>query len=93
MVMGVLAFLCIVPVLCTLASALIAALLGCQVDLVSAHPCIVGGRDIGHALLVLGMMGYGQFFTTPLLILLALVGVSVEVVRWVRLRFSGPASV
>ena len=43
----------------------IAQVYGCKLDLASVHPCIVGGRDIGHDLLTLGMMGYFLFVTMP----------------------------
>lgn len=89
-VMAVLLLLCVVPVLCTLTADLIATVLGCELDLVAARECIVGGRDIGHALLVFGMLGYGQFFTTPIFILAATVWIVTEVVRWLWLRLRKP---
>ena len=55
------------------------------------HPCVVGGRDIGHALLTLGMMGYFLFATMPAVFAIVIAWVLVELIAW--LRRSSQASV
>jgi hypothetical protein len=63
-----------------------AQLYGCKLDLVAAHPCIVGGRDIGHGLLTLGMMGYFLFATMPFIVGIVAVWLLAEFIRWGRSR-------
>jgi len=63
--MSVALLLCLSPLLLMAAAAFIARIYGCSLDLTGAHPCVVGGQDIGHALLTLGMMGYFLFITLP----------------------------
>lgn len=85
-IMGLLVFACALPFILSMGAQLIATVAGCELDLASVHPCVVAGRDIGHALLVIGMMGYGLFFTFPVLIVLVPVWILVELVCWVRGR-------
>ena len=46
--MAVLLFLCLLPMMSMAVAEFIAQIYGCKLDLASVHPCIVGGRDIGH---------------------------------------------
>ena len=62
----------------------IAQVNGCKLDLASVHPCVVGGRDIGHALLTLGMMGYFLFATMPAVFAIVIAWVLVELIAWLR---------
>lgn len=84
--MAVLLFLCLLPMMSMAVAEFIAQIYGCKLDLASAHPCIVGGRDIGHDLLTLGMMGYFLFATMPGVAAIVVVWVVVELIRWVRVR-------
>ena len=81
--MAVLLFLCRLPLMSMAVAEFIARVYGCKLDLVAAHPCMVGGSDVGHTLLTLGMMGYFLFVTMPGVIA---VWVLVELIRRVRVR-------
>ncbi len=65
---------------------------GCKLDLASVHPCIVGGKDIGHALLTLGFMGYFLMATFPIAIAVAVFWLIVEIVAWGRRRTASASS-
>jgi hypothetical protein len=84
--MAVLLFLCLLPMMSMAVAEFIAQIYGCKLDLASVHPCIVGGRDIGHDLLTLGMMGYFLFATMPGVAAIVVVWVVVELIRWMRVR-------
>jgi hypothetical protein len=73
---------CLLPVLSMGVAQAIADYYGCKLDLASAHPCMVGGKDIGHDLLTLGMMGWFLFSTMPVLLGFVALWVIVEIVRW-----------
>ena len=47
---------------------------------------MVGGSDMGHTLLTLGMMGYFLFATLPVVLGTVIVWVLVEAIAWVRRR-------
>ena len=82
--MSVALLACLSPLLLMAVAEFIAQIYGCKLDLAGVHPCIVAGRDMGHALLTMGMMGYFLFIT--LLAAAAVVGVwiIVEVIAWLR---------
>ena len=84
--MAVLLFLCLLPMMSMAVAEFIAQLYGCKLDLVSVHPCIVGGRDIGQDLLTLGMMGYFLFVTMPGVVAVIAIWIIVELIAWARRR-------
>ena len=55
-----------VPLLVTLAAALIAAMLGCRLDESGVHPCPLFGIDIGQGLYMFGMMFWFGLFALPI---------------------------
>ena len=63
--MAVLLFICLLPLMGMAVAEFIAQVYGCKLDLAGVHPCMVGGSDMGHTLLTLGMMGYFLFVTLP----------------------------
>ena len=85
-VMAVLLFICLLPLMSMAVAEFIAQVNGCKLDLAGAHPCIVGGRDIGHDLLTLGMMGYFLFATMPAVAGIVVLWVVVELIAFVRRR-------
>jgi hypothetical protein len=84
--MAVLLLICLLPLMSMAVAEFIAQVYGCKLDLAAAHPCIVGGRDIGHDLLTLGMMGYFLFVTMPAVVAVIAVWVVVELIGWLRRR-------
>jgi hypothetical protein len=62
----------LVPLLSVLATALVANVLGCQVDEGSIHPCLFAGTDLGGLLYSMGMMGWLFILTAPLMVLVLL---------------------
>ena len=85
-VMAVLLFICLLPLMSMAVAEFIAQVNGCKLDLTGAHPCIVGGRDIGHDLLTLGMMGYFLFATMPAGVGIVVLWVVVELIAFIRRR-------
>jgi hypothetical protein len=77
---------CLAPALAMGVAQAIASFNGCELDLASAKPCIVGGTDIGETLLTLGMLGYFLFATMPVLVGAVGLWVVVEIVRWIASR-------
>jgi hypothetical protein len=77
---------CLLPLLSMAAADIIGNVYGCKVDLTAAHPCIVGGKDIGHALLTLGMMGYFLMATFPIAAGIVGAWILIEVVAWIVRR-------
>ncbi len=77
---------CLLPLLSMAAADIIANVYGCKVDLTAAHPCIVGGKDIGHTLLTLGMMGYFLMATFPIAAVIVGAWMIIEVVAWIVRR-------
>ena len=82
---------CLAPLLSMAAADIIANIYGCKVDLTAAHPCLVGGRDIGHTLLTLGMMGYFLMATFPIAAGIIGCWILIEVVAWVVRRRRAPS--
>jgi hypothetical protein len=89
-VMAVLLLICLLPLMSMAVAEFIAQVYGCKLDLAAVHPCMVGGRDVGHDLLTLGMMGYFLFVTMPAVVGVIGVWVLVELVRWLRDRSTAP---
>ena len=85
-VMAILLFICLLPLMSMAVAEFIAQVNGCKLDLTGAHPCIVGGRDIGHDLLTLGMMGYFLFATMPAVAGIVVLWALVELIAVVRRR-------
>ncbi len=84
--MAVLLFICLLPLMGMAVAEFIAQVYGCKLDLAGVHPCMVGGSDMGHTLLTLGMMGYFLFVTLPFALGTVIVWVLVEAIAWVRRR-------
>ncbi len=76
--------LSLAPLLSMAVAEAMAQIYGCQLDLAGVHPCVVGGQDIGHGLLTLGMMGYFLFVTLPATAGILAVWVIVEIIAWAR---------
>ncbi len=89
--MAILLLACLLPLISMALAETIAQIYGCQLDLASVHPCIVGGKDIGETLLTLGMMGWFLFATMPGVVAVIVVWIVVELIRWVSARRSQPA--
>jgi hypothetical protein len=83
-VMAVLLLVCLAPLMSMAVAEFIAQVNGCKLDLAAVHPCVVGGRDIGHALLTLGMMGYFLFATMPAVFAIVIAWVLIELIAWLR---------
>lgn len=77
---------CLAPLFCMAVAEVIARINGCKLDLVSAHPCIVGGQDIGDTLLTLGSMGYFLMATLPWAMVVVAAWIIIEIIAWVRRR-------
>lgn len=77
---------CLSPLLSMAAADIVANIYGCKLDLTGAHPCMVGGSDIGHTLLTLGMMGYFLMATLPIAAGVVATWVIVEVIAWAARR-------
>jgi hypothetical protein len=74
------------PLICMGVAGAIAGAAGCELDLASVKPCVVGGADIGQHLLTLGMMGWFLFATLPAAAAIAAVWVAAEAVRFFARR-------
>jgi hypothetical protein len=84
--MSVLLLACLAPLLSMAVAESVAQIYGCKLDLAGVHPCMVGGRDVGHALLTLGMMGYFLFVTLPAAAAVVGVWIVIELIAWARRR-------
>lgn len=62
----------IAPILSTLLASLIAAIFGATLDEGSAHPCLVGGYDLGPMLYSMLVYGWLMLITVPVGIILIL---------------------
>lgn len=65
MVYGIILLWTVCPMIPVVICGVIAAGCGCHVDEGSVHPCIVFGRDIGHLLYTMGVMGWFGLITFP----------------------------
>lgn len=90
-IMAVLLLVCLAPLLSMAVAEFIAQVNGCKLDLASVHPCIIGGRDIGHTLLALGMMGYFLFATMPTVLAIVIAWALVELIAWLQRDSQGSA--
>ncbi len=84
--MSVSLLLCLSPLLLMATAEAIGQIYGCNTDLTAAHPCIVGGQDIGQTLLTMGMTGYFLFLTFPAAAAVVGAWVVVEGIAWLRRR-------
>jgi hypothetical protein len=91
--LALLALLALAPFLCTLAAALVAFVLRCDLDEGNIFPCLVFGVDLGYPLHFFAiMMFWVGFFTFPIAAIGFLVWLGFAVVLLVRrLRRSEPA--
>jgi hypothetical protein len=55
----------VAPVGSVVACGIIANINECRVDEGSVHPCIINGKDYGHMLYVMGVMGWLMLVTLP----------------------------
>jgi hypothetical protein len=62
---GIIVLWMFLPMIPVLVAGGIAAACGCKVDEGSVHPCIVFGKDLGHLLYVMAMMGWFALGTFP----------------------------
>ena len=53
------------PIASVIACSWIANVAGCKVDEGSVHPCIINGKDYGHMLYTLGVLGWLMLVTIP----------------------------
>ena len=90
--MAVALLACLSPLIAMAIADAIAQWHGCKLDLVTVHPCIVGGEDIGHTLLTLAFMGYFLMATFPVAIGVLSVWIIIEVAAWWRRRAARTAA-
>jgi hypothetical protein len=64
-ILGLIAVFALAPIGSVLACGWIANTHGCRVDEGSIHPCIIDGKDYGHLLYTLGVMGWLMLVTLP----------------------------
>ena len=64
----------------------IANAFGCKVDEGSVHPCMINGKDYGHLLYTLGVMGWLMLVTLPLGALAFMIWLIVLVLHRARWR-------
>lgn len=83
---GIILLWMFLPLIPVFVAAGIASACGCALDEGSVHPCIVFGKDLGHLLFGMSMMGWFAMATFPTGIL-ALILFSVIV--WWRNRMAG----
>ncbi|HEY4283284.1 MAG TPA: hypothetical protein VGM62_09475 [Chthoniobacterales bacterium] len=65
-VLVLIAIIALAPVGSVIACGVIANAYGCHVDEGSVHPCLINGKDYGHMLHTLGVMGWLMLVTLPL---------------------------
>ncbi|MGL4397609.1 MAG: hypothetical protein ACRCS9_13795 [Hyphomicrobium sp.] len=81
---AVIAALCMVPFAAVMVSALLAALLGCELNEGTVEVCSVFGVDVGGMLSGLFVTGWLALITLPLLMLVVMTWLSLE--AWVEWR-------
>jgi len=64
-VFAVITLVALAPIGSVIACSWIANIAGCRVDEGSVHPCIINGKDYGHMLYTLGVMGWLMLVTLP----------------------------
>src|SRR5262249_6556925 len=65
-VLALIILFALAPIGSVVVCGVIANAYGCKVDEGSVHPCIVNGKDYGHLLYTLGVMGWLMLATLPL---------------------------
>ena len=85
--MSVLLLICLSPFVLMAVAESIAQIYGCKLDLAAPQPCIVNGRDMGHDLLTMGMVGgYSLFITLPAAAAVVGLWILTEIIAWARRR-------
>jgi len=74
------------PIGSVVVCSVIANAAGCKVDEGSVHPCIINGKDYGHLLYTLGVMGWLMLATLPLGALAFMIWLIVLVLHRARWR-------
>jgi hypothetical protein len=64
--LGLILVVALSPIGSVVLCGLIANSFDCRVDEGSVHPCIINGKDYGHLLYTLGVMGWMMLLTLPL---------------------------
>ena len=64
-VLALIILVALAPMGSVVACGLIANANGCKVDEGSVHPCITNGKDYGHLLYTLGVLGWLMLVTLP----------------------------
>jgi hypothetical protein len=64
-VLGLIILVALAPIASVAACGWIANTHGCKVDEGSVHPCMINGKDYGHMLYTLGVMGWLMLVTLP----------------------------
>lgn len=81
------------PILSLVIAAVIAGVLGCDLDEGSIHACLVLGLDLGGLLYFMGVAGWMAMFTVPIaalaLAILALIWITVALAGHVK-QVDGP---
>ena len=65
LVLALIILVALAPIGSVVACGTLANAFGCKVDEGSVHPCIVNGKDYGHLLYTLGVMGWLMLVTLP----------------------------
>jgi len=64
-VLALIALVALSPIGSVVACGWIANAHGCKVDEGSVHPCIINGKDYGHLLYTMGVLGWLMLLTLP----------------------------
>jgi hypothetical protein len=72
-VLALIVLFALAPIFSVIACAVIANAHGCKVDEGSVHPCVINGKDYGHLLYTLGVLGWLMLATIPAGILAGMV--------------------
>jgi hypothetical protein len=90
--LGLIVLVALAPIGSVVACGWIANTHGCKVDEGSVHPCMINGKDYGHMLYTLGVMGWLMLVTLPagaLALGLWLVVLLLHRSRWRKAALSG----
>lgn len=85
-IMTIAAAVALLPLLAVLLSAVVAGVLGCEVNEGGPIPCMVAGLDIGGLLSSMMVAGWFGLFTIPLLMALVAIWGLLELYVWQRQR-------
>lgn len=72
------------PVGLAMLAGLVASAAGCTLNEATAHPCVIGGVDIGGALYFVGVMGWLSLATLPIGGMVFLAGLVVLILGFLR---------